>query len=57
MKTSTITAVQEEVARARKKYPTCYLAALVEEVGEVAKAMMQEGPSTRSLNKRLPYLE
>lgn len=53
MKTSTITAVQAEIARARKKHPTCYLAALVEEVGEVAKAMMQEGSASERAREEL----
>lgn len=53
MKTSTMYAVQNEVDRARKKYPTCYLAALVEEVGEVAKAMMQEGSASERAREEL----
>lgn len=54
MKTSTITAVQAELIRARKLHPNgCYLAALVEEVGEVAKAMMQEGSASERAREEL----
>ena len=53
MKTSTITLVQEKVARARRKHPKCYLAALVEEVGEASQAMMQHGSASERAREEL----
>lgn len=47
MKLSTSTAIHNEVARARAKFPNNahLLAALVEEVGELAKALLEGGNS------------
>lgn len=42
-KESTYFAIKDEVARARKKHPIVYFAALAEELGEVAEAMMKHG--------------
>lgn len=52
-KESTYTAIKAEVFRARRKHDTCYLAALMEEVGEVAEAMMQEGSMSERAREEL----